>query len=209
MHFQWPKPVNGWRALRDEVAIVVVGVLIALGAGQIVQFFTDRDRAGVARESIQAELKQNLAMVRKSSASLAQQYGQLQRNLLLLQSSDPDEQVIASLRYVWDLPKSDSSAWNAAKINGSLALIQPRTISQASYFYESEVATDPLAYGYFTDMDAAAALVDHARAASRLTPLVREKLADLTVSALGRCGMLIKLRGYEREALRATDLRGQ
>ena len=48
MRFEWPKPVRGWRGVRDELAVVVLGVLIALWAGQGAQSFTDRNRASVA-----------------------------------------------------------------------------------------------------------------------------------------------------------------
>ena len=37
MHFHLPKPLHGWRAFTGEVGIIVIGVLIALGAEQIVE----------------------------------------------------------------------------------------------------------------------------------------------------------------------------
>ena len=37
MHVHLPKPIHGWRALVGEVGIIVVGVLIALGAEQVVE----------------------------------------------------------------------------------------------------------------------------------------------------------------------------
>jgi hypothetical protein len=37
MHFHLPKPLHGWREFAGEVGIIVVGVLIALGAEQVVE----------------------------------------------------------------------------------------------------------------------------------------------------------------------------
>jgi hypothetical protein len=37
MHLHLPKPLHGWRELVGEVGIIVVGVLIALGAEQVVE----------------------------------------------------------------------------------------------------------------------------------------------------------------------------
>jgi hypothetical protein len=37
MHFHMPKPIHGWRQFFGEVGIIVVGVLIALSAEQIVE----------------------------------------------------------------------------------------------------------------------------------------------------------------------------
>ena len=37
MHFHLPKPLHGWREFTGEVGIIVIGVLIALGAEQLVE----------------------------------------------------------------------------------------------------------------------------------------------------------------------------
>jgi hypothetical protein len=37
MHFHLPKPLHGWREFAGEVGIIVIGVLIALGAEQVVE----------------------------------------------------------------------------------------------------------------------------------------------------------------------------
>ena len=36
MQFQLPRPLHGWREFLGEVGIIVIGVLIALGAEQLV-----------------------------------------------------------------------------------------------------------------------------------------------------------------------------
>jgi large-conductance mechanosensitive channel len=45
-----PKPLHGWRAFAGEVGIIVLGVLIALAFGQIVQSFDDRSNAEQAHQ---------------------------------------------------------------------------------------------------------------------------------------------------------------
>ena len=37
MHFHLPKPLHGWREFIGEVGIIVVGVLVALTAEQLVE----------------------------------------------------------------------------------------------------------------------------------------------------------------------------
>ena len=56
MHFHLPKPLHGWREFLGEVGIIVVGVLIALGAEQVVEMIGWRDRASSARQSLRGEL---------------------------------------------------------------------------------------------------------------------------------------------------------
>ena len=56
MHVHLPKPLHGWRAFVGEVGIIVVGVLIALGAQQVVEHIHSRESARQAVHAIQAEL---------------------------------------------------------------------------------------------------------------------------------------------------------
>ena len=52
--------IHGWRELAKEVGIIVIGVLIALGAGQVASAVHDRTIADEARESVRAEVRENL-----------------------------------------------------------------------------------------------------------------------------------------------------
>ena len=64
MHFHLPKPLHGWRQFTGEVGIIVLGVLIALGAEQIVQAVHQRGDARDAESEIRGELSNNIAMLR-------------------------------------------------------------------------------------------------------------------------------------------------
>jgi hypothetical protein len=56
MHVRLPKPLHGWRAFVGEVGIIVLGVLIALGFGQVVEEWQWRQEVGTTRQSIANEL---------------------------------------------------------------------------------------------------------------------------------------------------------
>jgi hypothetical protein len=49
MHFHLPKPLHGWREFAGEVGIIVLGVLIALGAEQVVETLHWRSEIADAR----------------------------------------------------------------------------------------------------------------------------------------------------------------
>jgi hypothetical protein len=66
MHVHLPKPLHGWRALVGEVGIIVVGVLIALAAEQLVESVRDRAQVRHGEES----LKDNFARFVTYSAEL-------------------------------------------------------------------------------------------------------------------------------------------
>lgn len=61
MHVHLPKPLHGWRAFIGEVGIIVLGVLIALGAEQLVQSFNWRHDVRDFRNAVDTELEFNLA----------------------------------------------------------------------------------------------------------------------------------------------------
>ncbi len=56
MHFHLPKPLHGWRAFVGEVAIIVLGVLIALAAEQAVQSIEWRQKVDAAVADMNNEL---------------------------------------------------------------------------------------------------------------------------------------------------------
>jgi len=60
MHFHLPKPLHGWREFVGEVGIITIGVLIALGAEQIVETLHWREKVRVATAAINAELNEQL-----------------------------------------------------------------------------------------------------------------------------------------------------
>ena len=57
MDIHKPKHVGNWRELAEEVAIIVLGVLIALGAEQLVQRMEWRHKRHAAEEAMRAELR--------------------------------------------------------------------------------------------------------------------------------------------------------
>jgi hypothetical protein len=74
MHVHLPKPLHGWREFAGEVGIIVVGVLIALGAEQVVETIHWRNELAAERASLLQEASDSLSGVehgrRSSSASI-------------------------------------------------------------------------------------------------------------------------------------------
>jgi hypothetical protein len=63
MHFHLPKPLHGWREFAGEVGIIVIGVLIALGAEQVVEAVHWRHELAAERSSLLQEAKDSFAGV--------------------------------------------------------------------------------------------------------------------------------------------------
>lgn len=58
-----PKAVHGWRELINEISVIVIGVLIALGAEQVVEFVHWSHEVEAQRLSLNAEAQENLGSV--------------------------------------------------------------------------------------------------------------------------------------------------
>jgi hypothetical protein len=75
VHFRLPKPLHGWRAFAGEVAIIVLGVLIALGAEQVVETIHWRQRLHDSDRALELELGESVgqAIVRVRENSCVEQ----------------------------------------------------------------------------------------------------------------------------------------
>ena len=63
MHFHLPKPLHGWREFAGEVGIIVIGVLIALAAEQVVEWLHWRLMVADTRQALDRELAVDLGMI--------------------------------------------------------------------------------------------------------------------------------------------------
>jgi hypothetical protein len=68
MHFHLPKPLHGWREFAGEVGIIVIGVLIALGAEQLVEAAHQRQEGVTAEHIIRNEISLNLGRLQSRMA---------------------------------------------------------------------------------------------------------------------------------------------
>ena len=61
MHFHLPKPLHGWREFAGEVGIIVIGVLIALGAEQLLGDWHWRNEVHETDRRLRAEMAFDLS----------------------------------------------------------------------------------------------------------------------------------------------------
>lgn len=59
MHFHLPKPLHGWRELAQEIAVIVIGVLIALGLEQVAEEVRWKQKVAGAEERLKPEMAAN------------------------------------------------------------------------------------------------------------------------------------------------------
>ena len=197
---------NSWREFFVHIATIVIGLLIAVGLEQAVEYFHHRHLANGARESIQRELIQDASTLHQNEERLLADQKSLEKDLSLLDSDTADAQTLQTLQYATKLNRIEDTAWNAARIDGSIALIPSKQIGAANYIYSSNADMIPLYLAYFTDIDTASAIVDHGRAIGKLTQEERGQLRTVTASAVGRAKLLSQLVPFQLGAITDTNL---
>ena len=136
MHFQVPKPLHGWREFAGEVGIIVIGVLIALGAEQVVERVHQRQESVQADDAIRNELGLSLGRLQSRLSihrCVVRRIAEIQR-LLDGAASDPDIDTpswIGRPQY-WTFL---NSRWQAESQAGRAALVDPLRLSEYGIMY--------------------------------------------------------------------------
>jgi hypothetical protein len=136
MHFHLPKPMHGWRAFAGEVGVIVLGVLIALAAEQLVETSHLRQQGSQADNAIRNELGLNLGRLQSRlgiHTCVDRRIDEIQK-LLDGAASDPNivtPSWIGRPQY-WTFL---SSRWQAESQAGRAALVDPHRLSDYGIMY--------------------------------------------------------------------------
>jgi hypothetical protein len=196
-----------WKDFFIHVGTICIGLLIAIGLEQSVEFIHHRHEAAEARHNIQHERAENIVILQRNLQRLGADQKQLATNLDLLNAGETDAEILPNLQYSWYAAKPRNSAWNNAKIDGSLALIPSHEITNEAYFYASNDEIGPIVFNYFTDIDVAAAIVDQARRSGKLPAAERQQLGSLTTSAMGLERVISRIYSFQLNALQPDQPR--
>ena len=102
MHFHVPKPLHGWREFAGEVGIIVLGVLIALGAEQLIQTIHSQREVAQFRSAVDLELATTLAAYRyrvDQEPCVKRRLGELRRAAIALQLPDERMEIVEPQRH--------------------------------------------------------------------------------------------------------------
>jgi len=118
------KPPHGWNAVTWELAIVTLGVVIALGAQQIVEAMRDRRTASETRAEVTDELNSNLMILRLRQAAEPCIKGRLNELRAMVTQWETTGSFVTP-NWVSQAPMFlvDLSRYDAAQSAGRLALL--------------------------------------------------------------------------------------
>ncbi|MDP9162060.1 MAG: hypothetical protein M3O09_17775 [Acidobacteriota bacterium] len=118
MHVHFPKSLRGWREFAWEVFIIVIGVLIALSAEQLVERMTWRQRVNEAKEDLRSELNYDLFCAQERVRGKDCVDRKLARVSDLIDHPPPST---SKLRRVCPIRTWSSSTWDSAIASGAIS----------------------------------------------------------------------------------------
>jgi len=135
MHFQLPKPPHGWREFAGEVGIIVIGVLIALGAEQLVEEAHDRQEAAKSERVIRNEIGLNLGRLQSRTGiypCVRRRIDELQKRIDAASGSDFVTPSWVGRPQYWTFL---NSRWEAESQAGGAALVDAHRLSDYGIMY--------------------------------------------------------------------------
>ena len=136
MHFHLPKPLHGWREFAGEVGIIVVGVLIALGAEQVVEEIHQRAELREAEQGMTAELRDdNLPQAYARAAVFNCYADQLDAIEAAVEAGDRAKVEALARAYHPANRTWDEEAWKAAMASQVLGNAGAKRMTQWSTAY--------------------------------------------------------------------------
>lgn len=147
------QPAHTWKDFFIHIATIVIGLLIAIGLEQTVEFFHHRREVKEAREALRQELERNRRAYVASIVEFNRQSAALTNNLLVLDYiAHHPKATRAELPgiLVWHAvrPYFADSAWKSAQQSNVTALMPQEEVRSTSSLY---VLTD-VANHYFDDI---------------------------------------------------------
>ena len=135
MDIHKPKPIHSWREFVSEIAVIVVGIFIALTGEQIVERLHENHVATEAREQIRGEIATNLAVLGnrlKIEPCLAKRFAEI--HLMVATAGSPTYVAPSWIGRpdVWD---NQNGRWQAASQSGRVALLKSGEQLGFSFIY--------------------------------------------------------------------------
>ena len=130
MHFHLPKPLHNWREVAGEVGVIVIGILIAIGLEQTVEWFHHRSEVREATAKLRAEALENRELLEFNHDRLQERIAQVDRLLAVLGTCDtpPDSGKVEPMQQIFFGPPSNT-AWLGVRDSATLPLMPDNIVN--------------------------------------------------------------------------------
>ena len=177
MHLHRPKPLHGLREIVTEVGVIVIGIVIAIGAEQLVETMHWRHETEQTDEGLHAEVRRNLGEVLQRATVIPCVKNKIESLAARLDTDSPDwrpepglpiqQRLGASpaLPVIFSTPEGDysASAWRNASATKGLEHMSRQRLKIYSLIYNDVDYLSGLAIDERQASEALAPLAFHRR----------------------------------------------
>lgn len=137
MHIHVPRPIHGWKQFFNEIAVISIGIGIALGGEQLLETWREHHTADKSLAAIRNELSLNLGRMNSRIATekcLTARLNQIADFIDPPKGSSPTRPSWVGRPQTWNM---QTSAVDAARAYGSLTVLPPREQMAIAITYSS------------------------------------------------------------------------
>jgi hypothetical protein len=194
--------IHGWRDFFIHIVTITIGLLIAIGLEQTVEYFHHLDQLQVARRELSAELDENRRLAGVNEGLFRKARLELDNDMRLLRASQASHAPpAAGLDYSWLFYRTPDGAWQTAKQNGALGLMPHAELHHYIYDYAVFAAFMDALTAANVQMEVAGAMARRAPAGS-LSPRDVEELITATSESQGKLAFAARLLSFEQAGLK-------
>lgn len=156
MEIHKPKPVHSWRELVSEIGVIVIGIVIALSAEQVIERLEWRHKIDLAEEQMRLELSaddgpevmQRLAL----TACIAQGLTDIRASV---EGATDRAAVMTAIGHL-GIPRHtyENDAYRAAEASGVLGRLDPQRLNRWYFVYSTMPVLDRIAEREYYDLAA-------------------------------------------------------
>ena len=200
------EPIHSWKSFFIHVATICVGLLIAIGLEQSVEYVHHRNQLREARQELALEIEVNNAKIDRTLEAVRKETAMLETDTARLRlSAELHDPTWPTLEYSWRGPEwPEDWAWKVLRQSGSLALMPHDELRRYSYLYDGIAAVQVAFMAYAEQSDIAESLAHRSTGARVLRSDIQEMLAA-TAQCQGRLRFFASALQLEKIGLEAAS----
>jgi hypothetical protein len=141
-----------WKDFFIHIATIVIGLCIAVGLEQTVEFFHHRHLLHTAENNLRAEIQDNRTLLASDEQYLNLTQKQIEDGITILAAAKAGKATTEGppLHWEWDAPQS--SSWDTARDNGAVTLMSYEAAQSYAVVYGQQKAVNDQATLYIRDI---------------------------------------------------------
>jgi hypothetical protein len=199
--------VHTWKDFLIHMSAICLGLLLAIGLEQSVEYLHHRHQLAEARQQLATERDLTREILRKNLRSVARMQAQLDRDVSILNRhlASPGTPLSAPLDYSWLLYRTPDGAWQAVRADGSLSLMSQAELRATTYRYEVFDTLMNAFHDFQRAIEVAGAIARRPPASTPSLQTTRE-LLSATSTAQGSLAVIQRFLGIESTAALAASI---